>query len=82
MSSQVTLLTRKVGLWAASAPSIETTLVILRQCFRKSEGVITDLHVAFSRDGPKKVYVQHMIAENKESLWEDLQNHGHIYVCG
>ncbi|XP_076817473.1 NADPH--cytochrome P450 reductase-like [Clavelina lepadiformis] len=48
----------------------------------KEDDVLTELKIAFSRDGPKKVYVQHLLAENKQSVWENIQNHGHIYVCG
>uniref|UniRef100_H2YK29 NADPH--hemoprotein reductase n=1 Tax=Ciona savignyi TaxID=51511 RepID=H2YK29_CIOSA len=48
----------------------------------KSESVLTELNLAFSRDGEKKVYVQHLIAENRDSLWKVIEGHGHIYVCG
>ncbi|XP_039251885.2 NADPH--cytochrome P450 reductase-like [Styela clava] len=48
----------------------------------KEEGVLSELHVAFSRDGPKKVYVQHLLMENKESVWKLISSQGHIYVCG
>ncbi|XP_078483250.1 NADPH--cytochrome P450 reductase [Ciona intestinalis] len=48
----------------------------------KSEEVLTELNLAFSRDAEKKTYVQHLIAENKDSLWEVIEKHGHIYVCG
>uniref|UniRef100_H2YK30 NADPH--hemoprotein reductase n=1 Tax=Ciona savignyi TaxID=51511 RepID=H2YK30_CIOSA len=44
--------------------------------------VLTELNLAFSRDGEKKVYVQHLIAENRDSLWKVIEGHGHIYVCG
>jgi len=38
--------------------------------------------VAFSRDSDKKVYVQHMLRENKEETWKLLEAGGHLYVCG
>ncbi|KAG5192610.1 nitric oxide synthase [Tribonema minus] len=50
----------------------------------ESTGIITDLQVAFSRIDPnKKVYVQNLIAEQREKLWTLLQNPKcHYYVCG
>lgn len=48
----------------------------------EKDGTIADLHVAFSRDQEKKVYVTNQMAENKESVWKILDNGGHIYVCG
>lgn len=48
----------------------------------EKDGTIADLHVAFSRDQEKKVYVTNQMAENKESIWKILDNGGHIYVCG
>lgn len=48
----------------------------------KEDGVLTKLYVAFSRDQPEKVYVQHLLAENGEEIWKILQSSGHVYVCG
>ncbi|KAL9982110.1 hypothetical protein ACROYT_G010910 [Oculina patagonica] len=45
-------------------------------------GTIAKLHVAFSRDQEKKIYVTNLMAENKEAIWKVLDNGGHIYVCG
>ncbi|KAL7987044.1 hypothetical protein Chor_005963 [Crotalus horridus] len=47
------------------------------------EGALTQLNVAFSRDQPEKIYVQHLLKKNKEHVWK-LINEGncHIYVCG
>jgi hypothetical protein len=39
----------------------------------KNEGILTGLHVAFSRDGPEKHYVTHLIREQAESIWSLLQ---------
>ncbi|XP_062241495.1 P450 (cytochrome) oxidoreductase b isoform X1 [Platichthys flesus] len=49
----------------------------------EKNGVLTQLHVAFSRDQEEKVYVQHLLKKNKEALWKliHLEN-AHIYVCG
>jgi NADPH-ferrihemoprotein reductase len=53
---------------------------LLRQC--EADGVITALHLAFSRETDRKVYVQHKLAEVGEQVWELLQNGGRVYVCG
>ena len=46
--------------------------------------VITNLHLAFSRDQEEKIYVQHLIGypENALSLVNDLNAGGYIYICG
>lgn len=42
-----------------------------------------DLHAAFSRDGPAKVYVQHLMAAVADDLWSLVDRAGaHVYVCG
>lgn len=48
----------------------------------KEDGTLTELHVAFSRDGTNKVYVQNLLQQNKESTWKLIQQGAHIYVCG
>ena len=40
------------------------------------------LHVAFSREGPEKVYVQHLLKQNADDVWKLLDEGGHLYVCG
>jgi sulfite reductase (NADPH) flavoprotein alpha-component len=47
-----------------------------------SEGLLTDLDLAFSRDQEKKVYVQHRMLEKGAQLWRWLNEGAHIYVCG
>jgi sulfite reductase (NADPH) flavoprotein alpha-component len=47
-----------------------------------SEGVLTHLDTAFSRDQPEKIYVQERMLENAAKLWEWIENGAHIYVCG
>lgn len=49
-----------------------------------SAGVLTKLHLAFSRDTQQKVYVQHLLREpaNSSALLADLDRGAHIYVCG
>jgi len=47
------------------------------------DGLLTYLRLAFSRDQPKKVYIQHHIAEDGSLLWEFLQTQpGAFYLCG
>lgn len=49
--------------------------------FRK-QGYLKHLDLAFSRDGPEKVYVQHRIEQHSRRLYAWLQQGAHIYVCG
>lgn len=51
----------------------------------QSSGVLSELHLAFSRDGNKKVYVQHLISDPTKgaSLAKlVLQDNAYIFVCG
>lgn len=45
-------------------------------------GVLARLDTAFSRDQPRKVYVQHRMLENAAELWRWLEDGAHFYVCG
>lgn len=47
-----------------------------------ANGALTKLDVAFSRDQPEKVYVQHRMLERAKELYEWLQDGAHFYVCG
>lgn len=41
------------------------------------------LYVAFSREKAEKEYVTHLLAKNKDELWNVIgENNGHLYVCG
>jgi len=43
---------------------------------------VTELHTAFSRaDGPK-TYVQHLVAAQKERVWNLIDKGAIVYVCG
>ncbi|KAJ7228792.1 assimilatory sulfite reductase [Mycena pura] len=47
------------------------------------DGVITRAGLAFSRDQPKKVYIQHKMLEDSEALAQMLQDdEGVFYLCG
>jgi sulfite reductase (NADPH) flavoprotein alpha-component len=46
-------------------------------------GVINRAGLAFSRDGPKKVYIQHKMLEDAEALAQMLHDaNGVFYLCG
>ena len=47
-----------------------------------ADGSPTRLDVAFSRDTPEKVYVQHKIWDRRRDLVEWLDNGASFYVCG
>ncbi|XP_023313374.1 NADPH-dependent diflavin oxidoreductase 1-like isoform X3 [Trichogramma pretiosum] len=40
------------------------------------------LFCAFSRDQPDKIYVQHIIKQQKQLCWDFLQKDGNIYLAG
>jgi sulfite reductase (NADPH) flavoprotein alpha-component len=46
------------------------------------DGSLARLDLAFSRDTPEKVYVQHMMWAQRRDLVEWLDNGAHFYVCG
>lgn len=46
------------------------------------DGVLTKLDLAFSRDQPEKIYVQHRMRENAGELWSWLEDGAIFYVCG
>lgn len=47
-----------------------------------SDSTLTHMHVAFSRDQPQKVYVQHLLKETAAQVWRLIDAGAHIYVCG
>jgi len=51
------------------------------EAWRKA-GTLSRLSLAWSRDGARKDYVQHRMAEDAGDLWRWLQDGAHFYVCG
>ncbi|HRJ69274.1 MAG TPA: cytochrome P450 [Beijerinckiaceae bacterium] len=43
---------------------------------------ITGLHVAFSRSGKKKTYVQDLIKAQKDGVWDLIEKGAIVFICG
>jgi sulfite reductase (NADPH) flavoprotein alpha-component len=48
----------------------------------QKKGKLHRLDLAFSRDQPQKIYVQHRMKEQAKELWAWLQSGACFYVCG
>ncbi|MCU4676149.1 flavodoxin domain-containing protein [Catenovulum sp. 2E275] len=48
----------------------------------QTQGLLTNLSLAWSRDTDKKVYVQTLILERGEDFYQWLENGAYIYICG
>jgi sulfite reductase (NADPH) flavoprotein alpha-component len=47
-----------------------------------TDGMLTRLDLAWSRDQQEKIYVQHRMLEHAAELFAWLEQGGHFYVCG
>lgn len=45
-------------------------------------GVLTNIHLAFSRDQQTRIYVQHRMLEHGAELWQWIKDGAYIYLCG
>ncbi|KAL5115113.1 hypothetical protein ACEQ8H_007028 [Pleosporales sp. CAS-2024a] len=50
--------------------------------YKEDLGDQFEMHTAFSRDGPNKVYVQNKIEEHGEEVNQLLEQKAYFYVCG
>lgn len=48
----------------------------------KADGILSRIDLAFSRDQPEKIYVQHRLWEQRKDVWAWLQEGAHLYLCG
>jgi sulfite reductase (NADPH) flavoprotein alpha-component len=71
--------------WLFFGDQHERTDFMYRDEFEQalSEGTLTKLSTAFSRDVPgQKVYVQHRMLENAPEIWAWLEEGAQFFVCG
>jgi len=48
-----------------------------------SDGTLTKLYAAFSREQANKIYVTHLLKQNMAEVWDVIGNrNGHVYICG
>jgi len=58
------------------------TLFFFLQEYKKALGDKLEVVTAFSRAGPKKVYVQHRLRERATEVNQLLEKKAYFYVCG
>ena len=46
------------------------------------DGLLSRLDLAFSRDQPERIYVQHKMLDYGADVWRWLEDGAHFYVCG
>ncbi|XVE98765.1 hypothetical protein REPUB_Repub03eG0137000 [Reevesia pubescens] len=47
-----------------------------------NSGALSELVVAFSREGPTKEYVQHKMKQKASDIWNMISQGAYLYVCG
>lgn len=47
-----------------------------------ANGALSRIDVAFSRDQPEKIYVQHKLWDSRDDVIRWIEDGAHIYVCG
>ncbi len=47
-----------------------------------ASGALSRIDVAFSRDQPEKIYVQHRLWQQRDDILAWLEDGAHLYVCG
>ena len=74
----------KGGNWLFFGEQRESADFFYREEFEQmlSEGTLTKLTTAFSRDQTEKIYVQNRMIEHAAELWAWLRDGAHFYVCG
>lgn len=48
----------------------------------EKDGILDQLHCAFSRETSEKVYVQHLLLQHGEEIKQLLKQRCYVYVCG
>ena len=62
-------------------PNSNKTLTVT-QSYKNDMGDSFEMLTAFSRDGPEKVYVQHLLKQRAAEIDRLLQQKAYFYVCG
>lgn len=68
------------GMYKPKTP--DRIALIVTQQYKNVLGDNFELITAFSREGPKKVYVQHRLKEYAKEVNELLEKKAYLYVCG
>ncbi|NUO00757.1 MAG: flavodoxin domain-containing protein [Saprospiraceae bacterium] len=64
-------------------PNFTTDFLYQREWLQYlKSGALDRLDVAFSRDQPEKIYVQHRLLERSRQLFDRLENGANCYICG
>lgn len=48
----------------------------------QEDGTLSELSLAWSRDSDKRVYVQHLLWQQRDRFWEWFSNGASLYLCG